>query len=363
MKIKVQHILICFITVLGGINSTRAQVSKPKYANEFLAIGVGARGLAMGNAVVATTVDASATYWNPANLVRVKADNNLTIQHAEYFAGIAAYDYVGYATPIDEKGVMGISFIRFGVDDIPDTRYLYDANGAINYDNIRFFSAADYAFQFSYARPLSLLEGLNFGANAKVVHRSVGKFANAWGFGLDAALAYQLNNFDFALVGKDIFGTFTTWYHNTSLIEDVYLQTGNEIPENTTEMTLPRLVLGAAYTQQLPYNLSILGEVNLETTFDGPRNTYISEEMYSVDPKFGVEIAYKNLAFLRFGGNNLQKIRNFNGTERWNGQANIGMGFKYKILQIDYAYTDLGDASESLYSHIFTIILNWDAKE
>mgnify|MGYP001264021791 CR=1 FL=1 len=47
-----------------------------------------------------------------------------------------------------------------------------------------------------------------------------------------------------------------------------------------------------------------IGEVNLETTFDGPRNTYISEDMYSIDPKFGIEIAYKNLAFLRFGGNN-----------------------------------------------------------
>ncbi len=147
------------------------------------------------------------------------------------------------------------------------------------------------------------------------------------------------------------------------LIEDVYLQTGNTIPENATEMTLPRVIFGTSYTQPLPYNFTVLGEINLETTFDGPRNTYVSEERFSIDPRFGVEIAYKGLAFLRFGGNNLQKIKNFDRSERWNGQANIGMGFKYKILQIDYAYTDLGDASESLYSHIFTVILNWDAKE
>ncbi len=203
--LKTNTILLLILTFA---TSGLCQLSKPKYANEFLAIGVGARGLAMGNAVTSSTFDASATYWNPANLANIKNDHNLSLQHAEYFAGIAAYDYIGYATRVDEKGVMGVSFIRFGVDDIPDTRFLYDANGAINYDNIRFFSAADYAFQFSYARPLSILEGLNFGANAKVIHRSVGQFANAWGFGLDAALAYQLKRFNFAVVGKDIFGTF-----------------------------------------------------------------------------------------------------------------------------------------------------------
>jgi hypothetical protein len=57
--------------------------------------------------------------------------------------------FVGFAMPIDShQSHLGFSAIRFGVDDIPDTRFLYDANGAINYDNIRFFSAADYAFHF-----------------------------------------------------------------------------------------------------------------------------------------------------------------------------------------------------------------------
>ncbi|GAA5029667.1 hypothetical protein GCM10011506_18160 [Marivirga lumbricoides] len=340
-----------------------AQVSKPKYANEFLSIGVGARSFAMGGATVASVNDASAGYWNPAKLMSVKNDYSLNIMHAEYFAGIAAYDYAGFATPIDEQSSMAITFLRFGVDDIPDTRFLYDANGALNYDNIRFFSAADYAFQFSYARNLKMLEGLSFGANAKIIHRTVGEFAKAWGFGFDLGLAYQYKNFDFGLMARDVTGTFTTWYHNITLIEDIYTQTDNVIPENTTELAVPRVILGAAYTQKLPYKFSILGEVNFDATFDGPRNTYISEEAFSIDPRAGIEIAFDQMAFLRFGANNLQQIKNFDGSERWNGQANMGVGFKYKILQVDYAFTDLGNSSESLYSHIFSLILNWDAKE
>ncbi|MBK6264850.1 PorV/PorQ family protein [Marivirga sp. S37H4] len=357
-----RFISLLLIFLLGSF-SLLAQVSKPKYANEFLSIGVGARSFAMGGANVASVSDASAGYWNPAKLMAIKSDYSLNLMHAEYFAGIAAYDYAGFATPIDEESTMGITFIRFGVDDIPDTRFLYDANGALNYDNIRFFSAADYAFQFSYARNLKFLEGLSFGANAKVIHRTVGEFAKAWGFGFDLGASYKYKNLDIGLMARDVTGTFTTWYHNVTMIEQIYNQTNNEIPENSTELAVPRLILGTAYTQKLPYKFSVLAEVNFDATFDGQRNTYISEDKFSIDPRAGIELAYDNMAFLRFGGNNLQKIKNFNGTERWNGQANMGLGFKYKILQIDYAFTDLGNSSESLYSHIFSVILNWNAKE
>jgi hypothetical protein len=37
--------------------------------------------------------------------------------HANYFANIAQYDYIAYASPIDDRGAW-VSLIRFGVDDI-----------------------------------------------------------------------------------------------------------------------------------------------------------------------------------------------------------------------------------------------------
>ncbi|MDX5435732.1 MAG: hypothetical protein LPK03_00955, partial [Pontibacter sp.] len=52
-------------------SAAEAQVSTPKYSNEFLNIGVGGRALGMGNVQSALATDATAGYWNPAGLLRL----------------------------------------------------------------------------------------------------------------------------------------------------------------------------------------------------------------------------------------------------------------------------------------------------
>jgi hypothetical protein len=144
----------------------------PKYSNEFLAIGVGARALGMSNTQVAIANDVTAGYWNPAGLTRVEKEYGFALMHASYFAGIANYDYAGFVTSIDDKSKLGLSLIRFGVDDIPDTRFLFDSDGALNYDNVRSFSSADYAFLISYATKIPKIENLSVGTNFKIIHRA-----------------------------------------------------------------------------------------------------------------------------------------------------------------------------------------------
>lgn len=96
--------------------------SSPKYSNEFLAIGVGARALGMSNAMTSAVNDVTAVYWNPAALTDIEFKYQFAAQHAAYFAGVANYDYIGAAMAVDTDSHIGLSLIRLGIDDIPDTR-------------------------------------------------------------------------------------------------------------------------------------------------------------------------------------------------------------------------------------------------
>lgn len=339
---------LAFVLFIIGFN-TYSQTTSPKYSNEFLNLGIGARSLGMGGTQVGIVEDVTSGYWNPAGLLNLKSKYEVGLMHAEYFAGIAKYDYIGFATAIDSSSHLGLSVIRFGVDDIPDTRYLYDANGVINYDNIRFFSAADYAFLISYAKRDLLIKGLKLGANFKVVHRVVGKFANAWGFGIDFGAQYEYKGWKIGVMGRDITGTFNAWSHNTEMVKDVYSATGNKIPENSVEVTLPKLLIGLGKEFKI-WRLGILPAVDFNMTFDGKRNVLLKSDVVSADPVMGMEIDYQNFIFLRGGVKNIQEVESETSYE-----LNFGVGFKVKGLQIDYAMTDVGDISQSLYSHVFSL--------
>src|SRR5215831_19787050 len=103
MKLSKLHLSL-FITIL----SLSCFGQFRKYSNEFLNIGAGARGLAMGSAQVASVEDGTAGYWNPAGLVGVKDHPNLNLMHSEYFAGIGKYDYGSVAVPLsDQKRTIG----------------------------------------------------------------------------------------------------------------------------------------------------------------------------------------------------------------------------------------------------------------
>ncbi len=348
---------VIFILLISCVISPIAysQAVSPKYSNEFLSIGVGARALAMSNTQVANVNDVTAGYWNPAGLLSIDQKYEFSLMHAEYFAGIAKYDYAGFATKIDTSSFIGFSVLRFAVDDIPDTRFLYDANGAIDYNNIRFFSAADYAFIFSYARKLKALGGVNLGANFKVVHRNVGNFANAWGFGLDVGAKLERNGWQFGLMLRDITGTFNAWTHNPELVVDIYTQTGNDIPDNSIEITLPKAILGVSRYFKLKEKLGILSSADIIFSFDGKRNVLIKSDFASIDANVGLEVDYNQIVFLRLGIGNIQEVKDFDESTYTSFQPNAGVGFRINNIMIDYALTDIGDQSESLYSNVFSI--------
>ena len=356
MKKAVQVTLVIVCIFSSKFLSAQA----PKYSNEFLSIGVGARALAMSGAQVASVNDATSSFWNPAGLVNVKGHLQLALMHNSYFGGIADYDYGSLAVPADATSTIGFSLIRLGVDDIPDTTELIDANGQVNYDKVKSFSIADYGFFFTYSKN-SKIQGFNYGGSAKVIHRTVGEFAKVWGFGIDLGAQYKKDKWSFGLMGKDVTSTFNAWSYSTEKFQDVFEITGNEIPKNSLELTLPKLILGTAYTTDISKKFGLTLAADFDVTFDGQRNVVVSSDPVSIDPHAGFELDYNKFLFLRGGVQNIQQIKDFDNTKYTVAQPNLGIGIKLKNLTIDYALTHVGGTTESLgtvYSNVFSLKLD-----
>jgi hypothetical protein len=212
---------------------------------------------------------------------------------------------------------------------------------------------------------MAKLKGVKLGGNFKVIRRKLGDFGGAWGFGLDLGATYDYKKWKFAAMGRDITGTFNAWtYSLTDDEKNTFAVTGNEIPSNSVEVTVPKLILGTNRQFLLwKDRISILAELNLVNTFDGKRNTVIKTDVWSMEPMLGVELGYKNIVFGRFGVGNIQKSLNAKGDAYATTiQPNVGLGVKLKIFTLDYAYTDIGDRSIALYSHIISLKIDINKK-
>jgi hypothetical protein len=203
------------------------------YAGEFMALGAGARGLALGSAYVAIADDATAGYWNPAGLATIES-RQLHLMHAERFSGLVDHDYVAIARPGRRLHGLAFGLMRVGVDDIPFTR-LQDPGRPLGPDNRPLVAStatsADYALYLSGGHRLR--PRLAVGASLKMIYRSVGSFS-AYGFGLDLGLRYRLTSgLSLAANLRDVTTTPVVW------------------DTDTTDRIQPSVLVGIAYTTAL----------------------------------------------------------------------------------------------------------------
>lgn len=362
-RMRGRRIFYLFFVVFGTLSYLPAFSQFTEYSNEFLNIGAGARGLAMASAQVASVNDATAGYWNPAALANMRSEPQLSLMHAEYYAGVGKYDFASLALPLkDNKRTLGLTLLRFAVDDIPNTIFLVQPDGTVNFSNITTFSSADYAFLVSLAQQSKTWgdKTINFGVNAKIIHRTAGSIATAWGFGFDAAAQILGDRWKVGIVARDVTTTFNAWSYNIDeAMREVFYETQNEIPGKNIELTAPQLMLGGSYNFKLSRKLSLLAEADLDVTFDGRRNTVISTKPVSIDPRLGLELSLKDVFFVRAGVNNFQRVLDdrdtLNQRKIWIYQPGVGAGFKVGDVQIDYAFVNLANQSYPLYTHVFSL--------
>jgi hypothetical protein len=208
---------------------------------------------------------------------------------------------------------------------------------------------------------------ISIGGNAKIIHRNIGKFAKSWGFGIDAGISVSTDKWKLAAVLRDATTTFNAWTFNfTNREKEVLYLTRNDIPEQSTELTAPRLLIGGAYHFDFSESISLTAEASLETTFDGKRNTLIKTTAFSIDPRLGMELNINNTVYLRGGvGNFQQGLKDGDTTNLqkvWIFQPSLGAGFKINNIGIDYAFTNLANQNSPLYTHVVSVNLRLKRK-
>ena len=318
-----------------------------KYGADFLAGGVGGRALGMGGTHIGVARDVSAVYWNAAGLSGLEYPQ-ISYMHAERFAGAVSFDYAGAAIPINAASTVGITIIRSGVDDIPVTLNAWDIERnqpRPNPENfIERISAADYAFLLSYARSLS--KELTVGLTGKVIRRSIGDFADAWGYSFDVGVHWAPGRWQLGANIQDVSTMLQSWSINQG--ELVQLEDfGQEIPEGGTFLVLPVLRMGAGYT--LPFQKShLLLAADLDIAFDGQQAFVLNAGDVSFHPRIGVEYGFADVVFLR-GGISRLLVSDELGVDV---TPNVGAGLKLNQFTIDYGFGDFAGVSSDLgFSH------------
>jgi hypothetical protein len=254
-----------------------------------------------------------------------------------------------------------------GVDNIANTLRLIDG-GVFNYDRISAFSVADMAFMLTYAGRVKWVQGLNYGLNLKVINRTAGPFATAWGFGFDLGVQYKVRGFQLGLSIYDVTNTFNAWTFNTDALEDGFAQTGNLIPQNSVEITLPSSRLGVGYEFFEDRTFGLLTALDLQMHYDGPRSVLVNAGRVSLDPVLGLEAHYRKMAFLRAGLRDLQQTPNDVGQKTLSFTPAAGAGFAYTFkenvsLAIDYSFSSPLGMDAGAFTHLVSLRIGFDTFE
>ena len=136
-------------------------------------IGVNARASAMGDAQVAATRNAFATYWNPAGLA--DADNTLGASHRIWVGNVRAYD-VAARLPAGTKGAWGLALTATDSGALEARDSPGDPDGT--------FSAQFLSLGASYARKINVLR---LGVSARLLRERIYN-TSASGYAIDAGL-------------------------------------------------------------------------------------------------------------------------------------------------------------------------------
>ncbi|MBM4165950.1 MAG: PorV/PorQ family protein [Ignavibacteria bacterium] len=130
---------------------------------QFLKIGAGGRGTAMGESFTAVVNDASALYWNPAAITNFEY-NQIIVSHTQWFVDIQ-HEFLGGVYHLSAADAIGVSFTSLHLDDMLQTTETQP------FGTGRYFTFGDIAIAGTYARKMT--EQFSFGVSLKYVEETL----------------------------------------------------------------------------------------------------------------------------------------------------------------------------------------------
>ena len=329
-----------------------------KYGGDFLSLGAGARGLAMGEAQGAVSQDATSPFWNVAGLSQVEIPETIWMR-SERFGGILSRDYAAIAFPVESGRVLALSWLRQGVNGVQNTLNAWDPERQSPIANaagaISTFNVSDQAIFLSYAQPLdrSWFGAVwTTGVSLKFISHKVGPFANAWGTGIDVGLQGRSDRWSAGLHVNDLFPMLKFWRYDQQELEPLESVYGDVLPSSTKESVRPSAKLSLAREQSLGAVFSLLVVSDVVIHLENRRAYSLNIGGMSVEPHLGFELTAWEWAHLRWGLSDLVVPQE--GSATWTPA--VGVGIETGRVVVDYAFTDFsGYASDLGVTHRLSI--------
>ena len=276
---------------------------------QFLKIGIGARGAAMGGAYEAISNDVTAVFWNPSGLVNVKG-TSVFISHIEWLADIG-YEAIAVARDFPGIGVFGLSVAYMNSGDIERTT-VDNPDGGIGT-----FDVVDMVAGLSYARKLT--DKFAFGISAKLVHEKLEEqTSSAW--------------------ATDMGVMYFTGFHSLRLGMSIR-NFGQEIKYSGSYFDLDNGVPQDDPTDYLAYHFPMTFKLGLamEVLDDGDNRVTLAADV--VHPNDNVERI--NAGAEAFMWKALALRGGYTFRHDTAGPA-FGAGFVWQKMNVNYSYTDYG---------------------
>lgn len=318
-KIGILTLVLIFSVQLGfaGDKSKAGTVSGTQ-----LLVPIGARSIALGQAIVADVTGAEALYWNPAGISSGQR-TEVVFSNMSYLADINL-NYFGAVYYGGNMGALGLFIKSFDFGEIPETTEEFmDGTG-------RTFSPTFVTAGFAYARSITNL--IDAGFTFKYIYEGIEQ-TNASTIAIDLGVQYRLNdNLKLGVVMNNVGGKLQ--YSGRNLERTYQIPSGDPTADAgyfrgvTLASNIPSFfTFGLSYKRMLAEkNMVILN------------GSFTSMNEYSDQFGMGLEYSYDDMIFLRGGYNYDSQL---DSDYRIFG-ARFGAGLKLNVgtfkVVFDYSY-------------------------